>query len=88
MKKSTKGVEPVRHLRDDRIHWVYYLPEEHYVGVSSQINPRFRIYKQRQLGMNTDGYKILKGFKTREDARHYENLWHSWLGANGINLNS
>ena len=86
-KLSIKGVKPIGHLSDDRDHHVYYLPEEHYVGVTSQIEPNRRINKLRGHGFNVDGWKILRTFNTREEARHFENLWHSYLGANGVNLN-
>ena len=88
-KKSQKGVVAKRHLSDDRRHFVYYLPREHYVGITSQKYPSQRVCNLKQrTGMDITGWRVLQVFNTREEARHYENMWHSWLGANGININN
>ena len=62
---------------------VYYLPEEHYVGVTWDVPNRVRMH--RNAGSNIEGWRVLSCHATRIEARHKENLWHSWLGCNGIN---
>lgn len=90
IKKTTKNTEHLSNYVIDksRRHCVYYLPNEHYIGITSQLKPEARINKHRFLGMNCNDWIILREFTSREAARHYENLWHSYLGANGINLNN
>lgn len=88
MKKTTKNIEHKADYFHRKLHYVYYLPEEHYVGVTSQVNPYCRINKHQFLGFNVKGWTILNVFETREEARHLENMFHSYMGCNGINLNS
>jgi hypothetical protein len=88
MKKTTKNQEHLADYFHRKLHYVYYLPEEHYVGVTSQKYPCARINKHNFLGFNTDNWYILNVFETREEARHLENMFHSYMGCNGVNLNS
>lgn len=88
MKKTTKGLEHNAEFFHRELHYVYYLPNEHYIGITSQKNPYYRINKHKFLGLNTDGWFVINVFSTREEARHLENMLHSYMGFNGINLNS
>ena len=72
--------------RDDKTYYVYYLPEEHYAGITFMLSDR--MVTHRQHGMNTEGCKILAEYKDKAEARHHENLLHSWMGMNGINMTS
>ena len=45
---------------------VYYIPEEHYVGITENLYER--IQKHKSLGKNIEGYRILKEFNTRQEA--------------------
>ena len=63
---------------------VYYLPEEHYVGVSKNLYDAYHRHIRR--GKKVKGIKPLSFHKTKEEARHRENLWHSWLGCNGMKV--
>jgi hypothetical protein len=58
-KKQNKGWRDNRKLDG---YAVYYLPEEHYVGITSHIGDRMRLH--RQQGKITDGYEIV-GYWTR-----------------------
>ena len=53
---------------------VYYLPEEHRVGLSN--NLRRRLQKHRQNGLITDGVEILGKFERHVDAHYLETLLH------------
>ena len=59
---------------------VYYLPEEHYVGVS--VNVRYRINKHRHLGRVVDGWEVIAVFERGVDAHWFETLFHM-RGYNG-----
>ena len=84
MKKKSQ----VNFRDEERVHKVYYLPKEHYIGVTSQKYVSTRVNNHRQSGLDTEGYRTLSVHKTREEARHRENLWHSWLGCNGMDVSS
>ena len=55
-------------------HSVYYLPEEHYVGMTN--NVRERMTRHRNLGKITEGYEILAVFERRVDAAWFEVQLH------------
>ena len=61
---------------------VYYLPEEHYVGITN--HPKDRMSNHRRGGKNINGWRVLYATECRTDARHHENLFHSVLMCNGI----
>ena len=70
--------------KKDLYYSVYYLPEEHYCGYTSYLTDRIRVHER--AGKNVDGWKILYATKCKVDARHHENLFHSWMGMEGIKL--
>ena len=63
---------------------VYYLPEEHYCGVTN--NPEKRMIVHKNKGMNVEGWRVLSCHDTLVEARHQENLFHSVLCMEGISL--
>ena len=65
-------------------HIIYYLPEEHYCGVTS--NPARRMATHRYHGNNIEGWRVLACYDTLLEARHHENLFHSVLGMEGMSL--
>ena len=59
---------------------VYYLPEEHYIGVTSHLINRMSGHRQRNYC--TEGYEILAYFEREEDAMFLEIQFHQ-RGYNG-----
>ncbi len=59
---------------------LYYLPEEHYVGLSN--NLRRRLAKHKRMGKITDGYEVIGYFERHVDAHYLETLFHM-RGYNG-----
>ena len=60
---------------------VYYLPEEHYIGITRHIYDR--MYCHRKNGKITEGYEILAYFERRVDAHYLETMFHM-RGYNGF----
>ena len=67
---------------------VYYIPSIHYAGIANLATLAERISKHKHYGVDISGWKIMNVYKTRVEARHYENLLHSLMGMNGINGSS
>jgi len=59
---------------------VYYMPEEHYVGLSKNVYSR--INKHRCLGKITTGYEVLMSFENPIEAHMLETTLHL-MGYNG-----
>ncbi len=53
---------------------VYYLPEEHYVGITNDIKDR--IQQHRKRGKITEGYEVLCYCERRVDAHLIETMFH------------
>ena len=66
----------------DSYHTLYYLPEEHYIGVSCR--PSGRVRDHRVRGKLIDNWESVATFKTKRDALDAEAYMHS-IGYNGIN---
>ena len=62
---------------------VYYLPEEHYVGITS--NPWSRMRKHKNGGRNISKWRVLYSCKTKKEAGYIEAMFQSVLGINGLN---
>ena len=63
---------------------VYYLPKEHYCGVTN--NPERRMTVHKSYGNDPEGWRVLSCHDTLLEARHQENLFHSVLGIEGMSL--
>ena len=63
---------------------VYYLPEEHYAGVTSGVKARMRLHKHS--GMMTDGFEIVFTTESKREALDFEAKLHS-MGYNGSDKN-
>jgi hypothetical protein len=59
---------------------VYYIPEEHYVGMSK--NVEIRIQKHSALGKITDGWEVIQSFENPIRAHLMETQLHL-IGYNG-----
>ena len=62
---------------------VYYLPEEHYVGMTNA--PLNRIQRHKSDGKDIEGFTVLREFNNPFDAHIYETQWHS-IGARGFHM--
>ena len=70
-------------LKDD-FYTLYYLKEEHYIGVTNQ--SRFRLLNHKKNGKHILDYEVISLFKTKKEALAVERYMHS-IGYNGaINL--
>lgn len=52
----------------------YYLPEEHYIGITR--NFRNRLSKHKTMGKITEGAEIVAYFERSVDAHYLETLFH------------
>lgn len=59
---------------------VYYIPEEHYIGMSRNVVAR--ITKHRHLGKITDGWEVIQSFEDPIRAHLMETQFHL-IGYNG-----
>ena len=53
---------------------VYYLPEEHYIGIT--LNVTARMSQHKNSGRITQGYEILAWFERSVDAHLFETMLH------------
>ncbi len=62
---------------------VYYLPEEHYVGMTNSLQKRLGVHKRS--GRTTEGFEVVGKFKRAIDAHLLETMLHSrdYLGFGG-----
>ena len=60
---------------------LYYLPEEHYIGITNHINTRMSDH--RKVGKITEGYEIIGQFERAVDAHLVETMFHM-RGYNGF----
>ena len=68
----------------DNHYTLYYLKEEHYIGVTNQ--SRFRLLNHKKNGKHILDYEVISLFKTKKEALAVERYMHS-IGYNGaINL--
>ena len=66
-------------LKDD-FYTVYYLKEEHYIGITNQ--PKIRMQNQKRNGKHVLDYEVVTTVKTKREALDIESLLHK-LNYNG-----
>jgi hypothetical protein len=69
-------------VKKDGYYYVYYLPEEHYCGITNSLVNR--MIDHRKKGKNTDNYRILYSSKDKKDACYHEALFQSTLAIEGL----
>ena len=74
--------ENYRNSMKDGLYTLYYLKEEHYVGITDSVKRRMRVHKS--LGKYTEDVEVICKFKTKREALDAEGLLHS-VGYNGKN---
>ena len=74
--------------KKDDFYTLYYLPEEHYVGVSNR--PKFRMYSHKNNGKHVLDYEVVATFKTKREALDAERYMQESLGylGSGIQYNN
>ena len=72
-------------LKDD-FYTLYYLPEEHYVGVTCKLKTRLAKHRTESNRI-TKGYEVISTFDTKKEALDVERFMHDYLGYNGKNPN-
>ena len=77
LKLSSKAY---RDKNTDSFYTLYYLPEEHYIGVTNQPKLRFNLHKC--LGKHTLDIEVVCTFSNKQQALLCERLLHS-IGYNG-----
>ena len=68
---------------DDGYTYVYYIPEEHYVGLTTRVNKRMCDHSIDKI---TEGWEVLGKFEREVDAHWFETLFHM-RGYNGHKTN-
>jgi len=63
---------------------IYYLPEEHYIGLTTQPKQRMADHKSHH-NRNTTGWRVMYCTESKYEARLIENRYHD-LGFNGLSL--
>jgi hypothetical protein len=59
----------------DGYFYVYYLPEEHYIGMTNNVHRRIKYHDYS--GKIVDNYEILARFKRQVDAHLFETKFHA-----------
>ena len=62
------------YYKEDGFHYVYYLPEHHYAGMTCNIKRRMR--QHRENGLIIAGYEIVGKHKRSVDAHLLETMLH------------
>ena len=68
----------------DDFYTLYYLPEEHYIGITNR--PKLRVNEHRSKGKHVLDYEVVATFKDKRDALDAEIIFHK-TGYNGKNNN-
>lgn len=75
-----KDREMYHNRKVERGYVVYYLPKEHYVGMTNNFEHRLNMHKRDK---DVTDARILQAFETAVEAHLYETQWH-YMGANGF----
>ena len=87
-KKHKKRLDATRkEKRDSGYYTVYYLPNEHYCGVTS-MSPEFRMAFHKHKGKNTNDWRVLYCSIDKKEAYYHESLFHGVLGMEGLIINN
>lgn len=71
-------------LRDAE-YTLYYLKEEHYIGITNQY--KFRLLNHKKNGNHILDFEVISKYKTKREALDTERYLHS-IGYNGANPNT
>ena len=65
-------------------YWVYYLPDYHYCGHTSDVKQRMYLHKQQGRDLAVDNYRILAHCETQKEAAYTEAMYHGVLAMEGL----
>ena len=71
-----------RESRKDGMYTLYYLPEEHYIGITTNMYNRLKRHKSQ--GNHTTDVEVVAKFDNKKEALSTERYMHN-IGYNGIN---
>ena len=71
-----------KRTKTNSFYTLYYLPEEHYVGMSQQ--PKIRLQNHKSAGKHVLDYEVIGTFKNKRECLTAEHYMHS-IGYNGTN---
>jgi hypothetical protein len=74
----------VRRPKKQDGYFVYYLPEEHYCGITNNLSGRESSHRNTE-NRNTENMMVLFHSMDRSIAAHHEAMFQSVLGMNGLN---
>ncbi len=80
--RKTCNLCRVNKIKKDGCYYVYYLPQEHYCGITNSLVSR--MIDHRKKGKNTDNYRVLYYSKDKKDACYHEALFQSTLAIEGL----
>ena len=83
-RSNCRKCEKRKYYQKDGLYHVYYLPEHHYVGMTSSIKRRMRQHKES--GKIVYGYEIILSCSNPIQAHLYETILHA-IGYNGFSKN-
>ena len=72
-----------RYMRDKHLPCIYYIPEMHYIGISSNIKRRINEHRTHHNSLGLDDIEILCYFEREVDAQWLEIQFHQ-RGYNGF----
>jgi predicted GIY-YIG superfamily endonuclease len=81
-KVDAKSKEYASQYKDD-FYTLYYLKEEHYIGITNQ--PKIRMYTHKSNGKYVLDYEVVSTFKTKREALDAESIFHDILKYRGSN---
>jgi len=77
----SKSAKEYKDSKKDGTYYLYYIPEEHYVGITNYLSARMS--KHKHYNKLTEGFEIICAFKSQKQAHLYETLLHC-MGYNGF----
>ena len=66
-------------------YWVYYLPDYHYCGTTSDMKQRMHLHKQQGRPLAVDNHRALFHCDDRKEAAYKEAMFQSVLAMEGLN---
>lgn len=80
--RKTCNLCRVNKIKKDGCYYVYYLPQEHYCGITNSLISR--MIDHRKKGKNTNDYRVLYSSENKKDACYHEALFQSTLAIEGL----
>ena len=82
--ENSEAIKERYESRKDGMYTLYYLPEEHYIGITTNVYNRLKRHKGQ--GNHSADVEIVAKFDNKREALNTERYMHN-IGYNGINKN-